>query len=153
MSTQATAHTYTIKEVSRLTGLPSSTLRYYESIGIIAPISRGSSSKHRVYSEENLDILDAIACLSATGMPISDMRAYLGNRNRGAEGAAQQVRLLLDQKQHLEQEAKMLKVRQEYVQLKIDYWNAVGAGDDAKAEQIGDKARKLANILKLPKEL
>ena len=28
-------------------------LRYYESIGVISPISRGASSKHRVYDEDD----------------------------------------------------------------------------------------------------
>ena len=153
MSTQATTHTYTIKEVSSLTGLPSSTLRYYESIGIVEPIRRGSSSKHRVYSEEDLSVLDAIACLSATGMSIGNMRAYMQNRNRGAEGADEQVELLTAQRRYLVAEAKLLKVRQQYVELKIDYWNAVADGDEAKAQKSGAQARKLADIIKLPREL
>lgn len=153
MSTQATTHTYTIKEVSSLTGLPSSTLRYYESIGIVEPITRGSRSKHRVYSEEDLGLLDAIACLSATGMSIGNMRAYMQNRNRGAEGADEQVALLTAQRQYLAAEAKLLKVRQQYVELKIDYWNAVASGNEARAQEIGAQARKLADIIKLPREL
>lgn len=153
MSTQATTHTYTIKEVSSLTGLPSSTLRYYESIGIVEPISRGSSSKHRVYTENDLGVLDAIACLSATGMSIQSMRAYMQNRNRGAEGADEQVELLTSQRRYLAAEAKLLKVRQQYVELKIDYWNAVAAGDESKAQEIGAQARKLADIIKLRREL
>lgn len=153
MSTQATTHTYTIKEVSSLTGLPSSTLRYYESIGIVEPITRGSSSKHRVYTEDDLGVLDAIACLSATGMSIQNMRAYMQNRNRGAEGADEQVELLTTQRRCLAAEAKLLKVRQQYVELKIDYWNAVAAGNESKARETGTQARKLADIIKLPREL
>lgn len=151
MSTQATAHTYTIKEVSSLTGLPASTLRYYESIGIIEPVSRGLSSKHRVYTEEDLGVLDSVACLSATGMSISDMRLYIGNRNRGTAGAKEQIQLLISQKQHLATEAKLLKVRQQYVDIKIDYWHAVAADDAAKAQQIAEAARTLANVLKQPR--
>ncbi len=153
MSTQATTHTYTIKEVSNVTGLPASTLRYYENIGIIQPISRGLSSKQRVYSEDDLGVLDAIACLSATGMSIGDMRTYLANRHRGAEGAAEQIALLARQKKHLAQEMKILKVRQEYVQLKLDYWQAVASDDNELARRIGSQARELAAVLKFSKEL
>ena len=46
MSTQSSKF-YTIKEASQLSGLPSSTLRYYESIGIIQSVARGGSSAHR----------------------------------------------------------------------------------------------------------
>ena len=66
MSTSSTAQrSYTIREAAALTGLPASTLRYYESIGVIAPIGRGETSKQRVYSENDLDTLVWVACLSA----------------------------------------------------------------------------------------
>ncbi|HEY9395228.1 MAG TPA: MerR family DNA-binding transcriptional regulator, partial [Nocardioides sp.] len=53
--TASTTRTYTIREVATLTGLPASTLRYYETIGLISPVSRGASSGHRVYDETDLD--------------------------------------------------------------------------------------------------
>jgi DNA-binding transcriptional MerR regulator len=149
MSTQTTAaRSYTIREASRLSGLPESTLRYYETIGIINPIERDTSSKHRSYSEEDLNIIDAIACMNATGMSLQDMREYLQNRNLGAQAADEQVRLLTSQQQRLRGEAGFLKVRQEYVGLKIEYWKAVKRGDDTKARSIAENARKLADILK-----
>jgi DNA-binding transcriptional MerR regulator len=148
MSTQATTHGYSIKEASDLTGLPASTLRYYESIGIITPITRDASSKQRVYNDDDLDALTAVACLHATGMNISDMRAYMGNARRGGESAGDQIALLSSQKRHLAEEAKLLKVRQQYVDLKIEYWRATAAGNDKKAQEIGAEARKLVDILK-----
>ena len=51
MSTTTTWHT--IREASMISGLPESTLRYYEQIGIIAPITRDPSSGHRAYSESS----------------------------------------------------------------------------------------------------
>ena len=60
MTTGTTQRSYTIKEAATLTGLPASTLRYYESIGVIRPISRGASSKHRVYDEQDLDQLSRL---------------------------------------------------------------------------------------------
>jgi DNA-binding transcriptional MerR regulator len=50
------AQLYTIREVASLSGLPESTLRYYETIGLIHTITRDSSSKHRVYNEHNLEL-------------------------------------------------------------------------------------------------
>ena len=143
-----TASTYTIKETSKLTGLPASTLRYYESIGIIAPIKRDESSKQRVYGEDDLNTLTAISCLSATGMSIDDMRAYLGNRSKGASAAKEQVALLENQKSFLEAEADQLKIRRAYVDLKIAYWNAVESGDDVQKEAIAAEAAILAKQLK-----
>ena len=64
---------HTIREASMISGLPESTLRYYEQIGIIAPIARDPSSGHRAYTDEDIQSLVTISCLSATGMPLDAM--------------------------------------------------------------------------------
>ena len=148
MSSSTAQHSYTIKEAAALTGLPASTLRYYESIGVITPISRGSSSRHRLYDEDDLDQLMWIACLSATGMSVADMKQYVANRDSGPSAAADQIALLEGQQRRLEAEAESIAVRQRYVQLKIGYWRAVEAGDTDNAELVSEEARELADELK-----
>jgi DNA-binding transcriptional MerR regulator len=148
MSTQAT---YTIKETSQLSGLPESTLRYYETIGIINPIGRGSSSKHRVYTQADVDSIDAVACLSATGMSIEDMRTYLANRNKGSEGVDIEIALLETQATRLNSEADYLALRRQYVNIKVKYWQAIKAGKSREAQAIAEAARTLASDLKFPK--
>jgi DNA-binding transcriptional MerR regulator len=143
-----TQHTYTIKEAAALTGLPASTLRYYESIGVIAPISRGASSGHRVYDEDDLDQVMWVACLAATGMSVADMRQYVANGQLGPEAASRQVELLAQQERRLALEAEQVALRQQYVRIKIDYWSAVEAGDTVRAERLSDEARTLADQLK-----
>jgi DNA-binding transcriptional MerR regulator len=148
VSTQTAQHRYTIREAATLTGLPASTLRYYEGIGVIPPVSRGESSGHRVYLESDLDQLTSVACLAATGMSIGDMRQYVANAPHGASAAGEQVALLSEQQQRLAVEAEQLALRQRYVSLKIDYWHAVEAHDDARAQRISADARALADGLK-----
>ena len=143
---------YAIKEVAKLSGLPESTLRYYESIGLIDPIGRDPSSKHRTYGEDNINLVVAVACLSATGMSIEDMRAYLKNRDQGAAGAREQVDLLENRKKRLAKEEYYLKLRRQYVDTKILYWKAVSSGNKKKAEAIAQSARIIAKKLKLPVE-
>jgi DNA-binding transcriptional MerR regulator len=151
VSAPTAQHTYTIKEAAALTGLPASTLRYYESIGVIAPISRGASSKHRVYDEEDLDQLTWVACLAATGMSVGDMRQYVANGQLGPSAAREQIELLAAQEHRLALEAEHIALRQRYVRLKIDYWQAVQAGDSARAELMSGQARVLADELKRAK--
>jgi DNA-binding transcriptional MerR regulator len=114
---------------------------------VIAPISRGSSSKHRVYAEDDLDQLMWVACLAATGMSVSDMRQYVANGRLGPAAAAEQIDLLAEQEGRLALEAEHLVVRQRYVRIKIDYWQAVRAGDDARAGHLATQARSLADQL------
>lgn len=148
MTSPTTHRTYTIKEAAALTGLPASTLRYYESIGVIAPISRGSTSGHRVYDDQDLDRLMWVACLAATGMSVSDMRAYATNSSLGPVAAQGQIALLETQARRLADEAAQLVLRQRYVRIKIDYWRAVDAGDGVRVEQLSLEARALADELR-----
>jgi DNA-binding transcriptional MerR regulator len=41
----------TIQDVSRRSGLSEPTLRYYEEVGLIGPIERDPSSRHRRYRD------------------------------------------------------------------------------------------------------
>jgi DNA-binding transcriptional MerR regulator len=141
---------YTIRETAKLTGLPESTLRYYETIGLIHPIPRDSSSKHRVYNEHDVNRIIALACLSAIGMSIENMRAYLKNQSLGQEAADEQVELLETQKKHLAEEVHNLELRQRYVDAKIAYWNAVKSGSKKQLEAARKRTYAIAQELKLP---
>jgi DNA-binding transcriptional MerR regulator len=142
------SRTYTIREVATLTGLPASTLRYYESIGLIRPVSRGASSGHRVYDETDLDQLTGVACLAAIGLSIDDMRAYVANSRLGSDGANEQIDMLTEHAARLAREAEDLELRRAYVGLKTDYWRAMAAGDQARAEEIGAQAHTLADRIR-----
>lgn len=148
MTSPTTRRSYTIKEAAALTGLPASTLRYYESIGVVAPVSRGATSGHRVYDEEDLDQLMWVACLAATGMSVSDMRAYVANGSLGPAAAHEQIELLAAQARRLAEEAEQIALRRRYVRIKIDYWRAVEGGDDARADLLSGEARTLADELR-----
>ena len=144
---------YTIRETAKLSGLPESSLRYYETIGLIHPISRDSSSKHRVYSEDDVNRIIAVACLSAIGMSIENMRAYLKNQMLGEQAANEQVNLLEIQQKHLAEEARVLELRRRYVDSKIAYWNAVKSGSKEEIERARKETYAIAQELKLPKVL
>lgn len=151
MSARTDTRTFSIKEASALTGLPASTLRYYESIGVVRPPSRSASSGHRVYDENDLDVLMWVACLSATGMSVDAMRQYVANSALGPDAAELQVDLLVAQGERLEREAELLAVRRKYVDLKVAYWRAVVAGDEEGAASWSASAAELADELRRAK--
>ena len=139
---------YSIREAARLCGLPDSTLRYYETIGLLGPVGRDPSSRHRRYTEDDVNRAVAVACLNATGMSIGAMRAYLENRVHGQRSAQEQIGLLEAHKQHLAEEACSLQLRQRYIDAKIAYWQAIAAGDAARAKAISASARLISSELR-----
>jgi DNA-binding transcriptional MerR regulator len=122
----------TIQEVSRRSGLSEPTLRYYEEVGLVGPVDRDERSGHRRYRDEDLDVLQALACLRALGMGIEDMRTYQANRGRrGRAVAAEQRDLLRRHAERIEAEIAALHSRLDYLREKSALWDARARGDAA----------------------
>jgi len=80
----------TIAEAAARCGLPESTLRYWERIGLVNRVQRDASSGHRRYRPEDVATLETLGNLRAVGLGIEDMRAYLASARRGDESAGEQ---------------------------------------------------------------
>lgn len=95
-----------------ISGLPESTLRYYEQIGIIAPIARDPSSGHRAYTDEDIQFVGHyfLACLRLACL-LDAMREYLKNRFDGTEGARRQMALLDAQALRLAAKAESIRMQ------------------------------------------
>lgn len=140
--------TYSIKEVAALVGLPASTLRYYEDVNVIPAIARDPSSGHRIYREDDLELLTWVSCLSASGMSIADMREYVRSGIGGERDISEFITLLEQQDERLREEAQILELRREFLRTKVSYWRAVKCGDIQEAERLDAAARALAERLK-----
>jgi DNA-binding transcriptional MerR regulator len=116
--------TLTIQDVSRRSGLTGPTLRYYEEVGLIGPISRDEQSGHRRYGEQDLDALQALACLRAMGVGIEDMRTYQANRALGHAAAGEQRDLLQRHAARVAEEIETLRVHLDYLRAKAALWDA-----------------------------
>jgi DNA-binding transcriptional MerR regulator len=126
----------TIQDAARRTGLSEPTLRYYEEVGLIGPIARDPSSRHRRYREEEVDTLQVLACLRAMGVGIDEMRIYQANRELGHAKAGEQRDLLLRHAERVEAEIETLRLHLEYLRAKATLWDArdrADAGAEAEA--------------------
>ena len=140
--------TYSIKEVAALVGLPASTLRYYEDVSVIPAIARDPSSGHRIYQEDDLELLTWVSCLSASGMSIADMREYVRSGLGGERDISEFITLLEQQDERLREEAQILELRREFLRTKVSYWRAVKCGEVQEVERLDAAARALAERLK-----
>jgi DNA-binding transcriptional MerR regulator len=129
----------TIAEAVARCGLPESTLRYWERIGLVRPIDRDASSHHRRYSREDVATLETLANLRAVGLSIEDMRAYLAGARRGDEAAGEQRALFEAHARRLADEVNALELRGRYLDLKVQYWSAREVGDLDKAADVAEE--------------
>lgn len=122
------SNAYSMKEVKDLTGLSDHTLRYYEKDGILPEIRRQKNG-HRRYKKQDLDWLDFVICLRATGMPLSTIRKYRELIEQGDSTAGERKDLLLEQKESLLEEITTLQDSLKRINIKIDYYDQICSGE------------------------
>lgn len=82
---------YRISQLAERSGVPATTLRYYESAGLLA--AARTASGYRVYGDEALERLEFISSAKLLGLPLEEIRELLGVWDLG-ECSAVRTRLL-----------------------------------------------------------
>lgn len=67
---------YTISELAKAADIPTTTLRYYERIGIVCPEKR-SHGNYRLYRDESLKKVKFIRAAQAIGFTLDDIKVLL----------------------------------------------------------------------------
>ena len=73
--------TLSIHEFSKLSGIGSSTLRYWDDLGIFSPIMRHPNNNYRHYSKAQLTALNFVTTLSELGIPRKNIAELSLHRN------------------------------------------------------------------------
>ena len=116
----------TIAEVASLSGLSVHTLRYYERSGLLEAVGRDKRG-HRRYSAENIQQIQFLNRLRATGMSIRQMQQFI-SLFRQNPNAVRERRLMLEQhQQQLEEHILQLKEHLEVIQWKIQHYKEIEA--------------------------
>ncbi len=74
---------YTIGQLARRVGMPTSTLRYYEKVGLLEPSGR-TEAGYRIYDADAEQILTFIHRAQRIGFSLSDIRHFLTGKRDGA---------------------------------------------------------------------
>ncbi|AZK48255.1 MerR family transcriptional regulator [Paenibacillus lentus] len=112
---------YSIKQVSEKTNLPSHTLRYYEKEGLLPFVKRTEGGIRR-FSDDDLDWLGLICCLKETGMPIKQIKAFVDLSMQGADTLKQRCEMLTEHKKSVEAEIKTMEKHLQKVSKKINHF-------------------------------
>ena len=71
---------YHIGEFAELSGVSAKTLRFYDEIGLLRPVSVDSRTRYRLYSPEQLEHLASILSLKNLGISLAQVRAIVAKR-------------------------------------------------------------------------
>ena len=104
----------TIKEVSQKYNISSDTLRYYERVGMIPPVTR-TTGGIRDYGESDLGWVELALCMRGAGLPVEAMIEYVKLCQQGDSTIEarmlllkEQMETLLEQKAQIESTIKRL---------------------------------------------
>jgi len=99
---------YTISQLAKAAGIPTTTVRYYERIGLVEPEDR-SHGNYRLYGDESLDKLKFIRAAQATGFTLDDVKALLSDEAGGIPTCGNVQGLIEDRLGDIEQRLKDLR--------------------------------------------
>ncbi len=121
-----TKNTYNIGEFSQLTGIPTSTLRYYETENLIKP--QRSANGHRYYTRDDFDWLRFLNHLKGAGMSIADLKQYIMLREQGDKTIPQRLALLKTTKHNFLKELSEIQQHLQILNDKINWYEAKDTG-------------------------
>lgn len=121
---------YTISEAAQKTGLPPSTIRYYDKEGLLPNIKRKNGI--RVFEDMDLRLMGLLTCLKNTGMPIKRIREYVELTSKGDDTLQERYEIIKSQRQFVLDQIEQLQYYLEELDFKDWYYNkALAAGSES----------------------
>ena len=121
---------YTISEAAQKTGLPPSTIRYYDKEGLLPNIKRKNGI--RVFEDMDLRLMGLLTCLKNTGMPIKRIRDYVELTSKGDDTLQERYEIIKAQRQFVLDQIEQLQYYLEELDFKDWYYNkALAAGSES----------------------
>lgn len=118
----------TIKEVSEKFDISQDTLRYYERVGLIPPVSR-TTSGIRNYQESDLGWVEHTVCMRSAGVPIEALIEYVKLYQQGNSTFEARRQLLQEQYDILQEQKEQIEVTMKRLKYKVSrYEEAVKTG-------------------------
>ena len=110
-----------IAEVSEKFGFTPDTLRYYERIGLIPPVTRNGGGI-REYGEIDIKRIEFVRCLRNAGLPIETLIEYFTLLEQGDSTVEARKDLLLEQRELLKARIAEMEKTLELLNYKIDVY-------------------------------
>ena len=121
---------YTIKDVALMTGLPASTLRYYDKQGLL-PNLRRDDNNMRLFSDDDCRQLRLIDCLKRSGLSIKDIKSFIDMSLKGDAALEDRLAIFVRRRKILMDELDNLKKILSIIDYKCWYYTrACDAGSE-----------------------
>jgi DNA-binding transcriptional MerR regulator len=120
--------TYTVKDVSKITGLSIFTIRFYDKEGLLPFVSKNKSGI-RVFTESDINQIMTICCLKNTGMQLKDIKKYIDYCMKGASTIDSRKELFLEHRNEIINQINALNENLKLIDSKLEIYSSPNAAD------------------------
>ncbi len=138
---QTPSGSYSIGDMSRETGLSVSTLRYYEKLGLLAPVPR-SAGNIRQYGEADLERLRMLECLKNTGMALKDIRTFFSWCDEGDATLPARYQMFLERRAETLRQISLLQKELRHIEYKCEFYRRALQYGSTEAAEVQRFARE-----------
>jgi len=113
---------YSIKQVAEKVDLTAYTLRYYEKEGLLPSVERDEHG-NRVFDDSDIEWITLICCLRDTGMPVAEIKRYVGLCMEGNKTINIRRQIILEHKYKVEKKIEEMKKYLVKIDKKLKYYD------------------------------
>lgn len=122
---------YTIGQVSQMTALPVSTLRYYDKEGLFPEMERTSGIRR--FTDREVSALKVIECLKKSGLEIREIKQFMQWCAQGEATYPERLELFRRQRESIEEEMERLRRAKALIEYKCWFYEtAMREGGEAR---------------------
>ena len=110
-----------IKSASDLLGISADTIRYYERVGLVPPITR-TTTGIRDFQDQDIEALEFIKCFRLAGVSVDSLVDYMSLYQKGDETREERPGILEAEQKKLEELLSQLQVALNRLNLKIKHY-------------------------------
>lgn len=115
---------YTIRELSVRYNIPTSTLRYYEDLGLLTNVTHNEKNQ-RIYDESHIATLNAIQCFKQTGLPLSKIKDFFEYSSNLSENIDDVLNMMIEHETNIKNKIEQLQDGLEHIQQKIRFYSGI----------------------------
>lgn len=141
---------YSIGEVSNITGITNSTLRYYDKEGLFPTIGR-SNGGIRVFTKLEIGIIKMIECLKSAGLSIKDIKQYMDWLEEGDTTLQKRRDMFYERLEVVEKQMKAVQKTMAMVKFKCWYYDTaltMGSEEPLKNRPPEELPEEIKNLAK-----
>lgn len=127
--------TYSISQVSKVLEIPSSTLRYYDSLDLLPDLQK-SANGVRQFSQADINTLRIIECLKRSGLSIKEIQKFTDLIAQGDDSIEERRKMFYDARANFAKKMAEMQETMNVLDFKCAYYDqAVADGTEVDVQK------------------